>query len=70
MEVVKQVILQDAAVMPVTIPVDTPTVATDALLLVQVTPDIDEVKEVVEPEHSEREPEITGTGFTVTVAVT
>jgi hypothetical protein len=62
------VIVATPVAMPVTTPVEEPTVATDELLLVQLPPATDSVSEILEPAQTVEGPDIAvGTGVTVTV---
>jgi hypothetical protein len=56
--------------MPVTMPVDEPTVATDGTLLSQLPPVREAVSVAVFPIHMPVGPEITGNSFTVIDRVT
>ena len=64
-----QVIVAVPVVTPLTIPEVTPTVATDVLLLLQVTPPVELESAVVPPVHTVLVPEMAGLGFIVTIAV-
>jgi hypothetical protein len=57
--------------MPLTKPVEEPTVAIPGMALIQTPPVLVSVSVVVDPAHSNKVPDIRpGTGFTVTVVVT
>ena len=65
------VIVTMPSVMPVTVPVDEPIVATPGLLLLQTPPEVASVNVVVIPTHTLVVPPIAaGFGLTVTVVVT
>ena len=62
-------VLVTSTTLPVTTPVDAPTVATVVLLLLHVPPPVASESVVVRPEHTVLVPFITkGSGFTVATA--